>query len=851
MSEREYYRLDLVLSTTGEEQTKGTLKAMDKLLEYTRKRGEMLARMQISPAVRIIDSVSAPLRKIESSLSRFNGGIKRVTIEAVDKTTNVVNRITGALTNPLAMLGAGTGAAASVVFPLNLAGQMEQAGIAFNFGTESAERGKKFMDDLVAYAAKTPYEFPFLREMSSSLLGTYKDMFPDVEARIKQTMRTFTAFGDAAGRTGATMSQLQLSLYGFKQIATNGTLSMEELKQVTENLGVPMSVIIKELGVAQDDLKNLGNLGIPASKAMEAILRAFEKNYGGGMEELSRTYFGMVSTLKDIGRLIVTSFGTGMAGPVKNIIEDLIGEFDYTSDRYKAFQAKVEGIGKQVGESFEKVYKRFKELFNDENFQSMSLGDKFVFVIDQSLTELINYLDGPGGAKVQSIFIKLGEIAARAWTAGLTGMVKGSASALSHGNILGSVGLAAGAGILGGGMLLSGAWGAGKGIFKAGKMGLNKFRKISGTPEVITEAVKTTVSAPTAAAEVAAGSRAIYGPSGQVLKFVTPAAETAVTASSGISQVMSQFSKFTKVAGKVAMPIAVAGELYDIFKSENKAAATLKAAGGLGGAFAGAKLGASAGAGIGAFFGGVGAIPAAAIGSIVGGIGGYFGGKWLTGKAIETTKPPATIAQDNSTAAMSDFTSIMASFNVNLQDKATDIIAKMGGWSEQSWSVTAITTAFAANLQDRANTIISNAGSLAGALGEAAARVASFSLPTVSGSFPVEQHALGGFFSRPHLGMVAEAGPEAIIPLSSSMRSRAMALWQHAGEYLGVRPYGEGGIIGSIPVVAGVSGGATNVTVPVQVSISINNTDIDYNALKEEVGWQVANGIRKALENMA
>lgn len=44
-------------------------------------------------------------------------------------------------------------------------------------------------------------------------------------------------------------------------------------------------------------------------------------------------------------------------------------------------------------------------------------------------------------------------------------------------------------------------------------------------------------------------------------------------------------------------------------------------------------------------------------------------------------------------------------------------------------------------------------------------------------------HADGGIFSTPHVGLVAEAGPEAIIPLNGS--ENAMGLWQKAGELLG------------------------------------------------------------------
>jgi hypothetical protein len=85
------------------------------------------------------------------------------------------------------------------------------------------------------------------------------------------------------------------------------------------------------------------------------------------------------------------------------------------------------------------------------------------------------------------------------------------------------------------------------------------------------------------------------------------------------------------------------------------------------------------------------------------------------------------------------------------------------------------------------------------------------------------KHATGGIFTQPHMGLVAEAGAESIIPLSPSKRTRGIDLWRETGELLGVRPYASGGIVGGIraynsdiPVAAGSSGGG--VTIKVEVS---------------------------------
>ncbi|MBR2896809.1 MAG: hypothetical protein IKC04_02840, partial [Oscillospiraceae bacterium] len=85
------------------------------------------------------------------------------------------------------------------------------------------------------------------------------------------------------------------------------------------------------------------------------------------------------------------------------------------------------------------------------------------------------------------------------------------------------------------------------------------------------------------------------------------------------------------------------------------------------------------------------------------------------------------------------------------------------------------------------------------------------------------KHAWGGIMHSPHVGLVAEDGPEAIIPLSPSKNARGLDLWMRAGEQLGVRPYAEGGIVGDIPEDIPVttfsgSGGGNNVEIKVEVN---------------------------------
>lgn len=96
-------------------------------------------------------------------------------------------------------------------------------------------------------------------------------------------------------------------------------------------------------------------------------------------------------------------------------------------------------------------------------------------------------------------------------------------------------------------------------------------------------------------------------------------------------------------------------------------------------------------------------------------------------------------------------------------------------------------------------------------------------LTTSEGKGTVLEHAYGGIMTQPHMGIVAEAGAESIIPLSPSRRTRGIDLWRETGELLGIRPYADGGVIGRIeatgndmPIASGAGNGGVTIKVEVK-----------------------------------
>lgn len=110
-------------------------------------------------------------------------------------------------------------------------------------------------------------------------------------------------------------------------------------------------------------------------------------------------------------------------------------------------------------------------------------------------------------------------------------------------------------------------------------------------------------------------------------------------------------------------------------------------------------------------------------------------------------------------------------------------------------------------------------------------------------------YAQGGILTRPHLGMVAEAGPEAVIPLSSRLRSRALDIFQRTGQTLGIPKFEFGGFTGSVPAMAtGDNGMNINIA---GINVNISGNEIDEDALALRIGRQIVTRIKRAYENRA
>lgn len=365
-----------------------------------------------------VDRLGAQLRSLTARTWR-------VTVGLVDRATTAIRALLGNLTSPWAMLGAGAGAAGAIGWPLMLADNLRGAQFALEYFLQDQQRARQALEELQRFAADTPYEQADVIRYAMGLLPIYRD-------RIDQVIRVLRAFGDAASLTGVSKENMEWALYGFRQIGSIGKLTMEELRQVTENLLVPIDLVAKELGLSQEQLKDIASEGIPAARAMEAILRALEKNYAGGMaRQMERTSGQIAKLMDDLLLNIVVPWGEGMQDPILAAIATISDGFSGVADTVRqamreAGQAVGEFIRRNVEALFLKLDSGYKRIKNLERLlgRELSFGEQ-LRIWWETLVEdpFKRWWEGGGRDRLLRLASDVGETMGRALTAGILGVL--------------------------------------------------------------------------------------------------------------------------------------------------------------------------------------------------------------------------------------------------------------------------------------------------------------------------------------------------------------------------------------------------------------------------------------------
>lgn len=243
---------------------------------------------------------------------------------------STMSAVQGVVTTAFVAMGAAAVAFATSIATtgINFDAMREQANVAFTTMLGSGQAAQGMLNDLQAFAAKTPFEFPDLIRASQRLMA--------MGFQATAVIPTLTAIGDSVAAMGGNAELVDRVTTAIGQMNAKGKASGEEMRQLTEagipvwqmladKIGVTVPEAMKRVsgsatkaaadggmawrvlsnGVLETIPKMRGGMasvaesGVSAATAISAITEGIEKRFGGMMDAQSKTWNGIISNIKD------------------------------------------------------------------------------------------------------------------------------------------------------------------------------------------------------------------------------------------------------------------------------------------------------------------------------------------------------------------------------------------------------------------------------------------------------------------------------------------------------------------------------------------------------------------------
>lgn len=278
------------------------------------------------------------------------------------------------VTAAVAGLGAALGAAGDKFIGYNA--KMEQTDIAFTSMLGSAQDAKVMMDQLREFADDTPFEFEDIAPAAQQLKAF------GFEAR--DIIPTLTAVGNASAGLGRGAEGLKQIAFVMGQIKTTGKLMGQDVMQLSQ-LGIPVKdILAKNLGLAADQLSDIGNQGISAEAAIKALTEGMNEGFPNMMAKMSNSFSGMLSTINDKASRILGKIGEPLFNSMKGAISRIRDAFDTalknvnTKGLSHIFDDLVpDGLAKSISHLFNSIGQGISAIMPVIDNLSSALGDLF------------------------------------------------------------------------------------------------------------------------------------------------------------------------------------------------------------------------------------------------------------------------------------------------------------------------------------------------------------------------------------------------------------------------------------------------------------------------------------------
>lgn len=329
--------------------------------------------------------ISGIAQKISSVGNGMSGGLTGILSKAGPAGLAIAG-----VTAAVAGFGAALGAAGDKFISYNA--KMEQTSIAFTSMLGSAQDAKIMMDQLREFADDTPFEFEDIAPAAQQLKAF------GFEAR--DIIPTLTAVGNASAGLGRGAEGLKQIAFVMGQIKTTGKLMGQDVMQLSQ-LGIPVKdILAKNLGLAADQLSDIGNQGISADAAIKALTEGMNEGFPNMMAKMSNSFSGMLSTINDKASRILGKIGEPLFNSMKGAISRIRDAFDTalknvnTKGLSHIFDDLVpNGLAKSISHLFNSIGQEISAIMPVIDNLSSALDDLFKPLLEGDGSLFLDMLD--------------------------------------------------------------------------------------------------------------------------------------------------------------------------------------------------------------------------------------------------------------------------------------------------------------------------------------------------------------------------------------------------------------------------------------------------------------------------
>lgn len=242
----------------------------------------------------------------------------------------------------LAAGAASLGIAAALKEAVLQAGKFQQVQMGFKSTLGSEEAAKRMFEAVSQFDKISPFDFETSARGAQQLLATFG------AESAGQIIPMMTAIGNAVAASGGGTEEFMRVVRAFRQIQTNGKAMREEMNQIAETGIDPYKALRAELGLTEEQVKNLGDQGLAASVVLPALMRFWNRTFGSGMADQMNTINGQMSVFRGNVQQLSKSIGDSLEPAVVGVLKQL-NEFLATLNKLPEPVKQAIGVGMAVG----------------------------------------------------------------------------------------------------------------------------------------------------------------------------------------------------------------------------------------------------------------------------------------------------------------------------------------------------------------------------------------------------------------------------------------------------------------------------------------------------------------------